>query len=86
MCVEHAISLNSYTVPLVQWSTRLLPVMRDPGSILKGDICETGILLIVSSRYIGDPDVIEPYLTLDMVSQSQQNFTFPWNIIVFALI
>jgi hypothetical protein len=28
-----AISLHSYTVPLVQWSTRLLPVMRDPCSI-----------------------------------------------------
>jgi hypothetical protein len=28
-----AISLHLYTVPLVQWSTRLLPVMRDPGSI-----------------------------------------------------
>jgi hypothetical protein len=30
------ISLHSYTVPLVQWSTRLLPVMRDPGSIHRG--------------------------------------------------
>ncbi len=27
---------NSQTVPLVQWSTRLLPVMRDPGSIPRG--------------------------------------------------
>jgi hypothetical protein len=35
-CGEPAISLHSYTVPLVQWSTRLLPVMRDPGSIPKG--------------------------------------------------
>jgi hypothetical protein len=25
--------MHSYTVPLVQWSTRLLPVMRDLGSI-----------------------------------------------------
>ncbi len=33
---EPAISLHSYTVPLVQWSTRLLPVMRDPGSIPRG--------------------------------------------------
>jgi hypothetical protein len=30
-CGEPAISLHSYTVPLVQWSTHLLPVMRDPG-------------------------------------------------------
>ncbi len=31
-----AISLHLYTVPLVQWSTRLLPVMRDPVSIPGG--------------------------------------------------
>ncbi len=31
-----AISLHSYTVPLVQWSTHLLPIMRDPGSIPRG--------------------------------------------------
>jgi hypothetical protein len=36
LCGEPAISLHSHTVPLVQWSTRLLPVMRDPGSIPKG--------------------------------------------------
>ncbi len=35
-CLEPAISLHSYTVPLVQWFTHLLPVMRDPGSIPKG--------------------------------------------------
>jgi hypothetical protein len=28
--------LHSHTVPLVQWSTRLLPIMRDPGSIPRG--------------------------------------------------
>jgi hypothetical protein len=32
-CGAPAISLHSYTVPLVQWSTRLLPAMRHPGSI-----------------------------------------------------
>jgi hypothetical protein len=36
ICGEPAISLRSYTVPLVQWSNRLLPVMRDPGSIPRG--------------------------------------------------
>jgi hypothetical protein len=36
-CGEPAISLHSYTVPLFQWSTHLLPVMRDPGSISRGD-------------------------------------------------
>jgi hypothetical protein len=35
-CREPAISLYSYTVPLVQWSTRLLPVMRDTGLIPGG--------------------------------------------------
>ncbi len=35
-CGEPAISLNSYTVPLVQWSTCLLPIMRDPHSIPRG--------------------------------------------------
>jgi hypothetical protein len=31
-CGEPAISLHSHHVSLVQWSTRLLPVTRDPGS------------------------------------------------------
>jgi hypothetical protein len=35
-CGEPAISLQSYTVPLVQWSTRLLPAMRDLGLIPRG--------------------------------------------------
>ncbi len=50
-CGEPAISLHSNTVPLVQWSTRLLPVMRDPGSIPRGYLCETGILLLGLSHY-----------------------------------
>ncbi len=56
-CGEPVISLHSYTVPLVRWSTCLLPVMLDPGSM--GYLCETGILLLALSRYIGDPDVID---------------------------
>ncbi len=35
-CGEPTISLHSHTFPLVQWSTSLLPVMRDVGSIPKG--------------------------------------------------
>ncbi len=35
-CGESAISGHWYTVPLVQWSTRLLPIMRDPGSNPRG--------------------------------------------------
>jgi hypothetical protein len=31
-CGEPAISLHSHHVSLVQWTTRLLPVTRDPGS------------------------------------------------------
>jgi hypothetical protein len=53
------LSQNSYTVPLVHWSTRLLPVMRDPGSAPGGYLCETEILLLALSLYIGDPDVID---------------------------
>ncbi len=53
-----ACSLPAFnTVPLVQWSTCLLPVMRDPGSIPTGYLCETGILLLALSYYIGDPDM-----------------------------
>jgi hypothetical protein len=37
----------------------LLPIMRDPGSIPRGYFCETGILLLALSHYIGDPDVID---------------------------
>jgi hypothetical protein len=50
-CGEPAISLHSYTVSLAQWSTRLLPVMRDPGSIPGGHLCETGIILLALSHY-----------------------------------
>ncbi len=58
VCGEPAISPHSHHVSLVQWTTRLLPVMRDPGSIPRGHLCETWILLLELSHYIGDPDVI----------------------------
>ncbi len=58
-CGEPAISLNSYHVSLVQWTTCLLPVTRDPGSNPLGCTCETGILLLALSRYIGDHDMID---------------------------
>ncbi len=44
---------------MVQWTTCLLPIVRDPGSIPRGLFCETGILLLALSPYIGDPDVID---------------------------
>ncbi len=31
---------------------------EDPGSNLRGFLCETGTLLLALSRYIGDPDMI----------------------------
>jgi hypothetical protein len=58
-CGEPTISLHSQTVSLVQWLNPLLPVIRDPGSIPGGYLCETGILLLALSRYIGDPNVID---------------------------
>jgi hypothetical protein len=41
LCGEPVISLDSYTVPLVQCSTRLLPIMRDPGSMPRGTYVKT---------------------------------------------
>ncbi len=49
----------SHHLSLVQWTTCLFPVVRDPGSIPRGVLCETGILLLALSCYIGDPDVID---------------------------
>ncbi len=50
-CGEPAISLHSHHASLVQRTTRLLLVMRDPGSIARGYLCEIGILLLALSRY-----------------------------------
>jgi hypothetical protein len=36
-CGEPTISLHSHHVSLFQWATHLLSVMRDPGSIPRGD-------------------------------------------------
>jgi hypothetical protein len=59
-CGEPAISLHFHHVSLVQWTTRLLRVTRNPGSKpLGGNLCKTGNLLLALSRYIGDPDVID---------------------------
>ncbi len=62
LCGEPAISLHSHHVSLVQWTTRLLPVTRDPGSKPQGGyLCETVSLLLALSRYIGDPNVIDHF-------------------------
>jgi hypothetical protein len=64
LCWEHAISLHTHHDSLVQWTTRLFPVMRDPGSIPREVLWETGILLLALSRYIGDPDMIDNFCGL----------------------
>ncbi len=38
VCADPAISLHWHHVSLVQWTNHLLPVVRDPGSILRGTI------------------------------------------------
>ncbi len=59
-CVEPAISLHSHHVSLVQWTTCLLPVTRDPEFKSPGGyLCETRILLFALFRNIGDPDMID---------------------------
>ncbi len=60
VCGEPAISLHSHHVSLVQWTNLFASRHKDhrfksPG----GYLCETGILLLALSRYIGDPDVID---------------------------
>jgi hypothetical protein len=57
-------SLHSHHVSWVQWTTRLLPVTRTQVKNLWGDSCETGILLLALSRYIGDPNVIDHFCGL----------------------
>ncbi len=57
-------SLQSHMIlTMSHWSsglTCLLPATRVTGSNpLGGYLCETGILLLALSRYIGDPDVID---------------------------
>ncbi len=52
-CGEPAISPHSYTVPIVQWSTCLLPIIRDPGSIPRGGyLCETGISVVLLQNHL----------------------------------
>ncbi len=48
-----------HTVPLVQWSTRLLLPWGTRVQSSGGYLSRTGILLLALSRYIGDHDVID---------------------------
>ncbi len=61
MCGEPAISLHSHHLSLVQWTTCYGgPGFKTPG----GYLCETGILLLTLSGYIGDPDVMRSLASL----------------------
>jgi hypothetical protein len=55
-------SLQSHSnLTMSHWSSGLpvcFPSQRTQVQIPWGDFCETGILLLELSRYIGDPDVI----------------------------
>ncbi len=55
-------SLQSHMILIMSHWSSGLPVFFPPqGSQVQipwGDLCETGILLLALSRYIGDPDVI----------------------------
>ncbi len=60
VCGEPALSHDSHHVSLVQWtnlfaSRHKCHRFKSPG----GFSCETGILLLALSSYIGDPDVID---------------------------
>ncbi len=59
-CGEPAISHDSHHVSLAQWTN--LFASRHKGHRFKspgGYSCETGILLLAMSLYIGDPNVID---------------------------
>ncbi len=69
-CGEPAISLHSHQVSLVQWTTRLLLVTRDPGSKPQGGyFCEMGILLLALSCY---------NMNINMKMNMKINTTWTW--------
>jgi hypothetical protein len=45
-CGEPAISLDAYHVSLVQWTTHLFPIMKDPGSIPRGVLTVGAVSII----------------------------------------
>ncbi len=62
------VSLQSHFIlTMSHWSSGLSVCFLSQGTqvqILRGYLCETGILLLALSRYIGDPDVIDPFCGL----------------------
>ncbi len=63
-CNLTAISLHSHHVSLVQWTTCLLPVTRDPGSKPLGGLMWIWDYPVSLSCYIGDPNVIDHFCGL----------------------
>jgi hypothetical protein len=63
-CGEPAISLHSHHVSLVSWTTRLLPVMRDPGSIPRGVPMWNWDSPVSVVLLHGDPDVMQSLVSL----------------------
>jgi hypothetical protein len=61
-------SLQSHFIlTMSHWSSGLtlcFPLQETWVQIPWGDLCETGILLLALSRYIGDPDVIDHHYSL----------------------
>ncbi len=61
-------SLQSHFIlTMSHWSSGLPVCFPSQGTQVQipwGDLCETGILLLALSRYIGDPDVIDPHYSL----------------------
>ncbi len=60
---ESAISLRSYTVPLVQWSTSCFPSWETQVQSPWGYLCETRILLLALSHYIIPLDLKQLFCT-----------------------
>jgi hypothetical protein len=53
---------SHFILTMSHWSSGLTLCFPSQGTWVQnpwGDFCETGILLFVLSRYIGDPDVID---------------------------
>jgi hypothetical protein len=69
-CGEPAISLHSYIVPLVQWSTRLLPIMRDPGPIPWGYLhrdSRVSVVSLQSHQFSSTPELAWLYQQLAII-------------------
>ncbi len=61
LCLVESL-LSHFILTMSHWSSGLPVCFASQGTqvqIPRGDLCETGILLLAMTRYIGDPDVID---------------------------